>query len=66
LQYQTIIFHSPVFFVTISVEEVVDFEEYMADADNPDGRVYTFDSASLTADTIEFQNHPEVISFEVI
>lgn len=38
----------------------------MADADNPDGRVYTFDSASLTADTIEFQNHPEVISFEDI
>lgn len=43
-----------------AVEEVVDFEEYMADADHPHGRLFAFNSAALTSDTLMFQNHPEV------
>lgn len=42
-------------------EEVVDFEEYMANADNPDGCVFNFDSAALTEDHMEFQCHPEML-----
>jgi len=42
-------------------EEVVDFEEYMANADNPDGCVFNFDSAALTEDHMEFQKHPEML-----
>lgn len=49
-----------VFTLVSVVEEVVDFEEYMADADHPHGHVFCFDSAALTPDTLVFQNHPEV------
>jgi hypothetical protein len=45
----------------VTVEEVVDFEEYMADADHPNGNVFIFNSAALTTDTLVFQNHPEVL-----
>ena len=46
----------------LTVEEVVDFEEYMADADHPEGKFFTFDTADLNDDNAIFQNHPEVLS----
>lgn len=42
-------------------EEIVDFEEYMADADHPNGKSFTFDSSTLTNESLIFQNHPEML-----
>jgi len=42
-------------------EEVVDFEEYMADASHPGGRVFTFSTSGQSVDTLAFQNHPEML-----
>jgi hypothetical protein len=47
--------------VATTDEEVVSFEEYMADAAHPDGNVFTFPSAELGTATRIFQDHPEVI-----
>jgi hypothetical protein len=43
------------------VEEVVDFEDWMADAKNPTGKIFRFSGCDLAdKSTLEFQLHPEV------
>lgn len=41
-------------------EEVVPFEQYMADASHPEGNTFTFSSKIGTDFTI-FYEHPEVV-----
>ena len=43
-----------------SVEEIVPFEPWMADEDNPDGMTYTLTGVEWKDDSLFFQMHPEV------
>ncbi|CAE7648756.1 unnamed protein product, partial [Symbiodinium microadriaticum] len=47
--------------VVDTYEEVVSFEDYMADAAHPEGNVFTFSSAELGTSTLQFQLHPEIL-----